>query len=422
MALRAFVVAGHDGDSAMKLWLRIVFLACLLGAIASAPVRVQMTDEPDVPTLTPLVLGYQTTLRSEALGEDRLVFIYLPPSYAVSQAAYPVLYLLDGRSSFQHASSSSSVLSMVGLIPEQIVVGVANIDRTRDFTSVPREGGTNGGADRFLEFLDSELVPFVDGTFRTRPHRTLVGHSLGALPALQAMVERPELFQAFLLVSPAISADERDLPSGVEPLTGRVEKALRARQVFNRFVYITMSSNEDPLWVDDATELQRVFRKHAPKGFVWKSRDMPGETHATNPVKSVFDGLRLLFDGWDGAESMASGSADRIDAHFMALSERFGYEVAPPESVVNVQGYRLLQQGRIAEAIGLFELNVRYHVGSANAYDSLGEALENSGDLEAALANYRRAAELGAAGAHPDTATFQANQDRVRTIMESRSN
>ncbi|HYC59349.1 MAG TPA: serine hydrolase [Thermoanaerobaculia bacterium] len=68
------------------------------------------------------------------------------------------------------------------------------------------------------------------------------------------------------------------------------------------------------------------------------------------------------------------------------------YDFREPE--LNTLGYTLLQNGRIADAIEVFRLNVEMFPESANAYDSLGESYAAAGNKELALANYRKSLEL----------------------------
>ena len=64
-----------------------------------------------------------------------------------------------------------------------------------------------------------------------------------------------------------------------------------------------------------------------------------------------------------------------------------------PEVDVNALGYRLLTSDRAA-AIAVFRLNVRAFPQSANAWDSLGEALVTNGQHAEGIAAYRKALEL----------------------------
>ena len=61
---------------------------------------------------------------------------------------------------------------------------------------------------------------------------------------------------------------------------------------------------------------------------------------------------------------------------------------------MNDLGYRLLQLGRVQDAVHVFELNVEAYPTSSNAFDSLGEACLAAGDRTGAVRNYRRSLEL----------------------------
>ncbi|MDX1660167.1 MAG: S41 family peptidase [Gemmatimonadota bacterium] len=75
-----------------------------------------------------------------------------------------------------------------------------------------------------------------------------------------------------------------------------------------------------------------------------------------------------------------------------------------PEGVLNGLGYRLLGRDRVDEAVAVFRINAEAHPRSANAHDSLGEALVRAGRIEAAIAAYERSLALDPGGALGDNA------------------
>ncbi len=154
-------------------------IAFLLLGLLSAPASAQ-TASPSA-----IQLGIQTTLQSEIMGEARPLLIYTPDGYEQSSATYPVIYLLDGDGHLLHTAGATQFLARNGKMPEVIIVGLPNTDRTRDLTpalSTPDERfPTAGGADTFLSFIADELVPFIDENYRTAPYRILIGHSFGGL-------------------------------------------------------------------------------------------------------------------------------------------------------------------------------------------------------------------------------------------------
>ena len=68
------------------------------------------------------------------------------------------------------------------------------------------------------------------------------------------------------------------------------------------------------------------------------------------------------------------------------------YDFSEPE--LNTLGYRLLQAGKIKEAVEIFKLNVEAYPQGFNTYDSLGEAYVAAGERELAVRNYRKSLEL----------------------------
>src|SRR5882672_3395991 len=81
-----------------------------------------------------ITIGKKERLFSKVLNEERELWVYLPRSYNQSSDTYPVLYLLDGASHFEHVAALVEYLSNNLRIPQTIVVAIPNTDRVRDFT------------------------------------------------------------------------------------------------------------------------------------------------------------------------------------------------------------------------------------------------------------------------------------------------
>ena len=301
-----------------------------------------------------------------------------------------------------------------------IVVAVANVDRGRDFTAVdPDDGHPAGGADRFLDFFESELTPLIERSYRTLLHRTLVGHSLGGLFALHALISRPELFDAIIAISPALTADEVDVEGQPPPFTERAKAFLRGRKSLNRDLYMTMSAGESQDWTDDLDRFRRILRRHAPDDLRWHLVDMPDDTHGTTVLRSTDQGLRELYRGWDGSAVFASGDAAGLEPHYRKMSSRLGYGVPVPEEAINRFGYALLEAGRCEEAVIALRFNVDHNPDSPNAHDSLGEALLADDRVEDAVARFERAVDLAESIAHPALEVFRRHLQEARARLAS---
>ena len=176
-------------------------------------------------------IGKTITLQSSILDENRVLNIYLPSGYSTdSSKTYPVIYLLDGSADedFIHISGIVQFGSFpwINMLPESIVVGIGNTDRKRDFTYPSgnaldqKEFPTSGGSQKFITFLENELQPFIESTYRTTDNKTIIGQSLGGLLATEILFRKPDLFDNYVIVSPSLWwDDEKLLDKQLEPFT-----------------------------------------------------------------------------------------------------------------------------------------------------------------------------------------------------------
>src|SRR5215213_9568963 len=120
------------------------------------------------------------TIKSAVLGEDRVVLVRTPVGYETSKVKYPVLYMTDGDAHMGHTAGTIDFLTRNGRISDLIVVGVTNTDRARDLTPVKSsaknaagelQAPTSGGADNFLKFFETELIPEIEKQYRVQPYR-----------------------------------------------------------------------------------------------------------------------------------------------------------------------------------------------------------------------------------------------------------
>jgi predicted alpha/beta superfamily hydrolase len=165
-------------------------------------------------------------LKSGIVGQEYIISVWLPPSYEESERTYPVLYVLDANICFGLAADIVISLIFGREIPEIILVGIGYPIRSyrdwlslraRDLTpTVMAEVPGSGGADRFLSFLRTELLPFVKTSYRAHPtDRALAGYSYGGLFAQYALLTQPSLFRRYAVSSPYVVWD-RDFILKVE--------------------------------------------------------------------------------------------------------------------------------------------------------------------------------------------------------------
>jgi predicted alpha/beta superfamily hydrolase len=213
-------------------------------AVATVPLGAQRSE-------TTSVVRY--AIASTLLGEERPVVVFLPESYRLTSARYPVLVVLDGDDAVGPTvgAIARELADLIrGSVPELLVVAVPNRNRDRDLTPgvpVGRSGPANPApsgdprrASTFLQFIEQELLPSIDRRFRTEPARFLVGHSAGGLFATYAFIERPELFRGVIAASPALWRDDF---VWVEPL----RQSLTTRPAKPHWLVVTKGEQDHPL-------------------------------------------------------------------------------------------------------------------------------------------------------------------------------
>lgn len=160
----------------------------------------------------------QRAVTATKTGLNYELLISLPENYAATQDRYPVLLVLDGwhfplMQFLQNNNRFSRRMPPVIIVTISHGSGNVMAARARDFTPTRVASvASSGGADAFLDFLEQQLIPFIDQTYRTNPaDRAILGHSHGGLFALYAMQQRPALFQRVVASSPTIGWDNRKL-------------------------------------------------------------------------------------------------------------------------------------------------------------------------------------------------------------------
>lgn len=356
----------------------------------------------------PIVVGEQFTIHSDILNEDRAIFVTLPPGYEFSPQKFPVIYLLDGPAHLNHTTGIKDVLARSNRMPQAIIVGIANTDRTRDLTPSPgnnRRLRTAGGADNFLEFINRELVPHIEKKYRTEPYRVLIGHSFGGLFAIHTMATQPDSFDAYIAISPSLEwADGATVK--------HMSKFLDVNSGYEGFLYFTIADEGGPMQLS-FDSLVGLLESKAPQTLHWENQLLPDEDHGSTVIRSTYHGLKALFSDWQPTKILASGDVEAIKKHFAGMTKKYKFDITPAEQPINQLGYRFMLGGELEKAIAIFKFNIEIHPESANVYDSLGEAYETTGKVNLALHNYKKAVKQGQKINDPSTPTYQRNYNRV---------
>lgn len=93
-------------------------------------------------------------------------------------------------------------------------------------------------------------------------------------------------------------------------------------------------------------------------------------------------------------EDLVEGNVEGALAGYRFIQQDEPDNVSVSEGRLNSVGYEFLRQKKFREAVGVFGLNAEFYPGSANVFDSLGEAYATSGDREGAIRSFRKVLEI----------------------------
>ncbi len=245
-----------------------------------------------------IVTAWKINIHSEILNEDRVCLVSLPDSYNDSTSIrkrYPILILLDGSTHFKTASAVANFMSSNRnrnhFMPETIIVAIENIDRERDFTVTKiktKRPNTMGGGRHFLDFIEKELVPYIDENYKTESTRTLVGHSLGGLLTLNSYMDENSIFDSYISIDPSVWWDEEMMKNKVDSI---------APISFNKKLYIATANQGEANYERNKKRhdlIYSIMKEKSNKPFNIELEYFEKENHRSVPLIALYNGLKYL--------------------------------------------------------------------------------------------------------------------------------
>jgi len=241
--------------------------------------------------------GLRLRIQSRILDENRTLLVRLPRDYETSGRPYSVLFILDALDrpsaygpSFYRVAARVEGMAREG-IPPMILVGVVNTVRARDMLPVKTQYEPESGqAAKFLEFFAQELIPHIDAKFRTTGERLLYGRSDSGLFTLYALLEKPDLFSAYIASSPTVGF----CPDSVEV---KAERLFESHPSLKKNLFI-IYGDDDITWAKDfLPDVVELIRDLSPENFRFEAQAVPKGGHI--PKSSLDQGLRFVYSGAD---------------------------------------------------------------------------------------------------------------------------
>ncbi|MBU2929770.1 alpha/beta hydrolase [Winogradskyella psychrotolerans] len=220
-------------------------------------------------------------LESSVLGETRVINVWTPPNYKTSNDSLPVIYMPDGgivMEDFPHIANTISKLVENKSIPPIILVGIENIDRRKDLSGASEVKADEAycpltdGAKYFRAFITDELMPEINGKYRTTEEKGIIGESLAGLFVMETFLLKPNIFDFYIAMDPSLWWNDHYLER-------------QAKHYLERFpnqstrLWFAGSDTEDISI--HTNNLATTLETYAPESLTWTYSDEPKEKHNT---------------------------------------------------------------------------------------------------------------------------------------------
>jgi len=396
----------------------IAFITILVNTISKAQTNQMFLNQ----------IGMVDSVYSTILKENREIYVHVPETYnPEGKTKYPVAYILDGEL-FLTPLTVVNQFYTGGFMPEMILVGISNrTNRLRDLTTsaVSELYGMpasekNGEAENFTQFIEKELIPYVEKNYPVTTYRTLIGHSYGGLFTMYTLMYHSELFENYVAIDPSLDWDNQKVLKD--------SKALLAKKDFNsKALFMSLSGHLHPenasITIDNVMDdtsdftlfsrsnlmMSKEIKKNSKNGLSYNWKFYPNDLHGTIVLPSLMDGLISIFDWYqtknfdriNSPETSTSELRQIISDRAEKLEKHFGYPEPPfPEEILNVLGYMSMDREQVEKAKMYFDFAINFYAESANAYDSMADFYERQQDKKNALKFVTKAFELSGSEYH----------------------
>lgn len=248
---------------------------------------------------------------SKVVNDKYLIQCYIPDEVSVPLDSLPIVFVLDADIAFGMTYDIVRLIRLNNEIPEVAIIGISyggwnqpdwrETDwwkkRHRDYSmsldkaEVWGKFSQAGGGEKFIQFIENELFPFISFKFGlNNTDRTIVGLSLGGLISMDILFFKPELFQKYVIASPALQWNDREVFKKEQIFSER-------NQSLNAVVYTSIGSlDHKENFVDPWHDFNKQIEARNYKGLVYRTTIFENETHLSVFPSALTKGLKFVLN------------------------------------------------------------------------------------------------------------------------------
>lgn len=270
------------------------------------------------------------TIDSKKLNGTRSFTITLPPNYeSNTDKKYPTLLLLDGEYLTGPFDGTLKYGNYWDDLPEMIIISLnQNYGEQRFLDSEFDEAGLPAGTGaKFFEFIGFELLPYVEGKFRTQPFRVIAGHDTTAGFLNFYLYKDNPIFNGYISLAPEMAPE----------MEKRV--AERLATITTPIMYYQATGEGDLEELREKTAaLDQNINAIPNKNFRYQFDDFKGASHYSLVAEAIPSALYFIFDGYQPISmvefqnkivKMDSGYTQYLIDKYKNIEDKLGLKIKP---------------------------------------------------------------------------------------------
>ncbi len=312
-------------------------------------------------------LGQQIKLQSKILNAERTIRVSLPANYQTEGFyQFPVLYLTDAESQFDHLASTIHYLS--GTISPMIVVGISQQQRFSELAPFTSEKTESAASAQFFDFITNEVKPYINKHYRTADFDILLGHSLGGVFTLNAYYQKPYSFSAFIALAPSLAWGNEVLLDYLPKSFANKEQPFLAIHLEGESTFATPKKSFDAL--------SKLINAQSHLRATHTIELLDGEDHMSVAHLGSYKTLKGLFSNWFLSLPKLSEKENALTQHYQDLSDKLGYSVKPTEYDLWALTSALISQKNLPMALSVAQQAKAYYPKSHFSYSLLADVAQ----------------------------------------------
>ncbi|PKG84307.1 esterase [Colwellia sp. 75C3] len=272
--------------------------------------------------------------------------------------------------------------------PKTIVITPAKYNA--EFASLFEQLVDNPKNKSILDYFESDLLSTIDAKYRTNGFKIYSGFVSNGAFGLYMLLNRPQLFNAYIISSPSLANDFGAITSEAEEKIAQLDDKLR-------FLYLSIGDHQYERGnLDSFDRFAKILKTSAPKNLDWQVHHNNDNNYMSGPIVSVINGIESLFadmftDLKVDSDISKKGADSIIEYYSMLSTKKYGFNISAEGSLKALAKSIMTKEPK--KSLAIFHQIVELYPESAYAISALAKMYAELGNLQKAVDYQLKAVE-----------------------------